>query len=119
SAAPEVIVVRGTAIARRSFDGDADPSADPSVEGDAAAGCLGAHDACGSLVFPLEISLLGSQVSGVETLRAGESVTLEEGYGTLHLVRAEERPIRDTACFPESTALRHYESVLVIPAVMP
>ena len=62
-------------------------------------GCSGFHDACGSLVAPLEVSLLGDGVSGVVSLRAGESATLAEGAETLLVVRAEDMPVRNAECF--------------------
>lgn len=117
SAASTVIVVRGDMIARHAHANPDQALTDPTIEAGVAGGCLGAHNECGSLIFPLEIGLLGDHVDGVTTLRPGQSAALLDGYGTLHLVRAEELPIRDLECPPVDSAARHFESVLVIPAV--
>ncbi len=116
-----IIVVRGNTLAHRAMDGEAEPMAEPKTDAQTAAGCLGAHDACGSLSIPLEASLAGDHVPDtIAFLRAGQHLDLDDGYGTLHLVRAEEMPIRDTACPPATTEPRHFESVLVIaPVALP
>jgi len=111
-----VLVVRGNVLARRELAKMDEPMTEPTMEAEPLAGCSGAHDECGGLSMPLDISLLGDHVSGVDFVRAGGTVTLADGYGTLHVVRAEAMPVRDTACPPFPVADRHYESVLVIPA---
>jgi hypothetical protein len=116
SATHTVLVVRGNVLARYSYIEAAEPLTEPSVEADTVQGCAGSHDACGSLLVPLELSLLGDHVPQITFLRAGTSLALADGYGTLHVVRAEAMPIRDTACPPFARASRHYESVLVVPA---
>jgi hypothetical protein len=111
-----VLVVRGNVLARYELAAMSKPLNEPTIEADPVTGCPGAHDECGSLSMPLDVSLLGEHVSGVQFVRAGGSVALADGYGTLHVVRAEAMPVRDTACAPFPVADRHYESVLVIPA---
>lgn len=93
-----VLVLRGNVLARGSMVGR-QASADFTAELTPLTGCSGFHDACGSLVAPLEASLLGDGVSGVVSLRAGESATLAEGAETLLLVRAEDMPVRQAECF--------------------
>ncbi|AKT43510.1 uncharacterized protein CMC5_077420 [Chondromyces crocatus] len=112
-----VVVLRGNAIALRGLAVLPEPMTEPTLDAQVVPACLGAHSACGNLVFPLELSLLGDHVGGTRFLRPGQSVTLENGYGTLHLVRAEELPIRDSECAPfaPAPARRHFESVLVVP----
>ncbi|MDI1475206.1 hypothetical protein [Polyangium sp. y55x31] len=111
-----VVATRGNVLARYELTGTDAPLGEPTVESDLAEGCAGAHDECGSLLVPLELSLLGDHVPSITFLRAGKSIDLVDGYGTLHLVRAEAMPIRDTECPPYARSSRHYESVLVIPA---
>jgi hypothetical protein len=110
-----VLVVRGNVLARHELAKTGEPLTEPTIEAEPLAGCPGAHDECGGLSMPLDISLLGDHVSGVDFVRAGGTVTLADGYGTLHVVRAEAMPVRDTDCPPFPVADRHYESVLVIP----
>ncbi|MDI1450571.1 hypothetical protein [Polyangium sp. 6x1] len=111
-----VLAVRGNVLARYEMTGGNAPVSEPTVESDLAEGCGGAHDECGSLLVPLEVSYLGDHVPSITFLRAGSSLSLTDGYGTLHLVRAEAMPIRDTDCPPFARSSRHYESVLVVPA---
>ncbi|HVK63888.1 MAG TPA: hypothetical protein VM694_05425 [Polyangium sp.] len=111
-----VLAVRGNVLARYESTEGAEPLTEPTVESDLAQGCTGAHDECGSLLVPLEVSYLGDHVPSITFLRAGKSLDLADGYGTLHLVRAEAMPIRDTECPPFARSSRHYESVLVVPA---
>ncbi|MDC3960055.1 hypothetical protein [Polyangium jinanense] len=111
-----VVATRGNVLARYGFTGTDAPLGEPTVESDLVEGCTGAHDECGSLLVPLELSLLGAHVPSISFLRAGKSIDLADGYGTLHVVRAEAMPIRDTECPPFARSSRHYESVLVIPA---
>ncbi|EYF04506.1 hypothetical protein [Chondromyces apiculatus] len=110
-----VMVVRGNMVARQAFAFLPTPAEEPSISADEVPSCTGSHDACGNLVIPLEVSLLGGSAEGATFLRAGQSAELADGYGTLHVVRAEELPIRDTECAPSRVTRRHFESVLVIP----
>ncbi|UQA57685.1 hypothetical protein [Polyangium aurulentum] len=110
-----VLVVRGSVLARHELAKTAEPLSEPTIEAKPLTGCSGARVECGGLSMPLDISILGDHVSGVEFIRAGGTVTLADGYGTLHVVRAEAMPVRDTACPPFPVSDRHYESVLVIP----
>jgi hypothetical protein len=116
SATHTVLVVRGNVLARHELAGLSVSLTEPTIEAEPVTGCPGAHAECGSLSMPLDVSLLGDHLSGVEFVRAGGSVALADGYGTLHVVRAEAMPVRDTACAPFPVADRHYESVLVIPS---
>ncbi|MFO0755608.1 MAG: hypothetical protein U0359_03920 [Byssovorax sp.] len=110
-----LLVWRGNTVVRRSMAPGVEPMTDPGVSAGTAAGCLGSHDECGSLVEPLDVSITGDHVPDtIETLRAGQSLALADGYGTLYLLRAEQMPIRDSACPPATTEERHFESVLVI-----
>jgi hypothetical protein len=114
----EILVVRGNTLAHRSMDAKAEHLSEPTTTAQTGAGCLGAHDACGSLSIPLEVSLTNDHVPDtIAFLRAGQSLSLGDGYGTLFVVRAEEMPIRDTACPPATTEERHFESVLVVAPV--
>ncbi|AUX20075.1 uncharacterized protein SOCEGT47_005380 [Sorangium cellulosum] len=117
SEAAAVLAVRGNALARWSM-ASADPRApDFSADVSPLAGCDGFHDACGSLVAPLEASLLGEGVSGIVSLRPGERAELAEGAGVLHLVRAEDMPVRDAGCFTAPLdQSRSLESVLIAVA---
>ncbi len=116
SATHTVLVVRGNVLARYELAKMSEPLTEPKIEAEPLAGCPGAHDECGTLSMPLDVSLLGDHVSGVDFVRAGGKVAFADGYGTLFVVRAEALPVRDTACPPFPVADRHYESVLVIPA---
>ena len=111
-----LLAVRGNVLARYSLAESPEPLTEPTVESDLAQGCAGAHDECGSLLVPLEVGYLGDHVASITFLRAGQTLNLEDGYGTLHLVRADAMPIRDTDCPPFARGSRHYESVLVVPA---
>lgn len=116
SEAAAVLALRGNVLARWSMVGAGPraPAADFSANLAPLAGCDAFHDACGSLVVPLEASLLGEGVSGIVSLRAGERAELVEGAGVLHLVRAEDMPVRDAACFTSPLDQpRWLESVLV------
>ncbi|WP_437938621.1 hypothetical protein [Sorangium sp. So ce341] len=93
-----VLVLRGNVLARGSMIGR-QRSVDFRAELTPLKGCRGFHDACGSLVEPLEVSLLGDGVSGVVSLRAGERAELVEGAETLLVVRAEDMPVRNAECF--------------------
>jgi hypothetical protein len=109
-----LLAFRGNVVAHRSMDPKAESIGEPMTDAESAAGCLGSHDACGNLGVPVELSLAGSHVPDtIAFLRAGQSLELGEGYGTLHLIRAEERPIRDVDCPPASSEERHFDSVLV------
>ncbi|WP_437307619.1 hypothetical protein [Sorangium sp. So ce388] len=108
-----VLALRGNVLARWSM---VDTQAPPDFSADLAPveGCDGFHDACGSLVTPLEASLLGEGVSGIVSLRAGGRAELEDGAGTLLLVRADDMPVRDAECFTAPIdEPRLIESVLV------
>ncbi|XYH99011.1 hypothetical protein ACMHYB_04395 [Sorangium sp. So ce1128] len=114
-----VLALRGNVLARWSMLGTQAP---PDFSADLAPikACDGFHDACGSLVVPLEASLLGEGVSGVVSLRAGERAELEEGAGTLLLVRADDMPVRDAECFTAPLdEPRLIESVLVAANAAP
>lgn len=117
SATHIVLAVRGNVLARYANAGAAEALTEPTVDADRTKGCAGSHDACGSLTIPAEVSYLGDHVDTITFLRAGSSLALKDGYGTLHVVRAEATPIRDTKCPPFASASQHYESVLVIPLV--
>jgi hypothetical protein len=109
SATASMIVSRGNALPRWSspdFD-------DYSAEAEPVSGCSGAHDECGSLVIPMEVSLFGGASPEITFLRAGKEATLAQGAGTLYLVRSQAMPIRDSACTPADTGERLFESVLV------
>lgn len=116
SATNTLVAVRGNVLARYALSGAAEPLTEYTAEVDTAAGCAGTHDECGSLQIPLEISMLGDHVPSITFLRPGKSLALADGYGTLHVVRAEAMPIRDSSCAPFSHTTNHYESVLVVPA---
>ncbi|WP_437968406.1 hypothetical protein WMF04_03550 [Sorangium sp. So ce260] len=114
-----VLVLRGNVLARGTMVGR-QASADFLAELTPLDGCSGFHDACGSRVAPLEASLLGDGVSGVVSLRAGESATLAEGAETLLLVRAEDMPVRDAECFTAPIDQpRLLESVWIAAAAAP
>ena len=112
-----VWAVTGNVLARYSDAGATEILTEPTVAGDRVKGCGGSHDKCGSLNIPVEVSYLGDHVDTISFLRPGSSLALKDGYGTLHVVRAEALPIRDTACPPFAEATQHCESVLVIPTV--
>jgi len=112
-----VVVMRGNVLARYEFAGAAEQLTEPTVGTARIKGCVGSHDACGSLTIPAEVSYMGDHVDTITFLRAGSKLALKDGYGTLHVVRAEATPIRDTACPPFAGASQHYESVLVVPTI--
>ncbi|HRI70937.1 MAG TPA: hypothetical protein PK156_42175 [Polyangium sp.] len=112
-----VLAVRGNVLARYADSGATEVLTEPTVTADRVSGCAGSHDACGSLSIPADVSYFGDHVGTISVLRAGSSLALNDGYGTLFLVRAEALPIRDTKCPPFATATQHYESVLVVPTV--
>ncbi|WP_437297556.1 twin-arginine translocation signal domain-containing protein [Sorangium sp. So ce426] len=114
-----VLALRGNVLARWSMVGR-QPGAHFSADLSPLAACGGYHDACGSLVEPLEASLLGDGVSGVVSLRPGESAALAEGAGALFLVRADDMPVRDAECFTVPVDQpRLLESVLVAATAAP
>ncbi|MBK9259743.1 MAG: hypothetical protein IPM54_07865 [Polyangiaceae bacterium] len=112
-----VLALRGNVLARYGNSGAIEQLTEPTVEVDRASGCAGSHDKCGSLTIPAEIAYMGDHVNTITFLRAGSSLALKDGYGTLHVVRADATPIRDTACPPFARASQHYESVLVVPTI--
>lgn len=112
-----VWAVTGNMLARYSDAGATEVLTEPTIAADRVKGCGGSHDKCGSLNIPVEVSYLGDHVDTITFLRPGSNLALKDGYGTLHLVRAEALPIRDTACPPFANAMQHYESVLVVPTV--
>lgn len=119
SATHAVLALRGNVLARWSMVGR-QPAADFTADLSPLAGCDAFHDACGSLVEPLEASLLGEGVSGVVSLRPGESAELAEGAGALFLVRADDMPVRDAECFTVPIDQpRLLESVLVAATAAP
>ncbi|WP_437600479.1 hypothetical protein WMF28_02775 [Sorangium sp. So ce590] len=114
-----VLVLQGNVLARGSMVGR-QASTDFLAELTPLKGCRGFHDACGSLVAPLEVSLLGDGVSGVVSLRAGESAALAEGAETLLVVRAEDMPVRNAECFTAPIDQpRLLESVWIAAAAAP
>ncbi|WP_437943777.1 hypothetical protein WMF27_02610 [Sorangium sp. So ce281] len=114
-----VLALRGNVLARWSMVGRL-PGAHFTADLAPLAACGAFHDACGSLVEPLEASLLGDGVSGVVSLRPGESAALAEGAGTLFLVRADDMPVRDAECFTVPVDQpRLLESVLVAATAAP
>ncbi|WP_441289105.1 hypothetical protein ACSRUE_46080 [Sorangium sp. KYC3313] len=114
-----VLALRGNVLARWSMVGR-QPGAHFTADLSPLAACGAFHDACGSLVEPLEASLLGDGVSGVVSLRPGESAALAEGAGTLFLVRADDMPVRDAECFTVPVDQpRLLESVLVAATAAP
>ncbi|WP_437531399.1 hypothetical protein WME79_02440 [Sorangium sp. So ce726] len=114
-----VLALRGNVLARWSMVGR-QPAAHFTADLSPLAACGAFHDACGSLVEPLEASLLGDGVSGVVSLRPGESAALAEGAGTLFLVRADDMPVRDAECFTVPVDQpRLLESVLVAATAAP
>ncbi len=115
SATDTVVAVRGNMLARYVLSESVEPLTEPTIDGTTVQGCAGAHDICGGLQIPMDISLLGDHVPVATYLRAGQNVKLADGYGTLHIVRAESIPVRDTKCPPFAHSSRHYESVLVLP----
>ncbi|AUX39354.1 uncharacterized protein SOCE26_007430 [Sorangium cellulosum] len=120
SEAYALLALRGNVLARWAMAGRSSPAAEFSAALTPFAECEAFHDACGSLVAPLEASLLGEGVSGIVTLRAGESAPLADGAGTLHLVRADDMPVRDAACFTAPLDQpRQLESVLVAAPAAP
>ncbi|WP_437636166.1 hypothetical protein [Sorangium sp. So ce854] len=120
SEAYAVVALQGNVLARPWMLDQGADAGDFSVGLEPLAGCDAFHDACGSLVAPLEVSLLGEGVAGVVSLRAGERAELEEGAGTLHLVRAEDLPVRDAECFTAPVDQpRLLESVFVAAAAAP
>ncbi|WP_437590653.1 hypothetical protein [Sorangium sp. So ce1000] len=120
SATHAVFALRGNVLARWSMVGR-QPAAHFSADLSPLSACDAFHDACGSLVEPLEASLLGEGISGVVSLRPGESAELAEGAGTLFLVRADDMPVRDAECFtvPIDQQPRLIESVLVAATAAP
>lgn len=109
-----VLAVRGNVLARYSDSAAAEALGEPTVDASRTKGCAGSHDSCGSLSIPAEVSYFGDHVNTITFLRAGSNLALNDGYGTLHVVRAEATPIRDTSCPPFAKASQHYESVLVV-----
>ena len=76
------------------------------------ADCNLSHDACGSLVRPLEL-VVDTGAGAPETVRAGESLTVGEGE-TVFLVRAMDIPLGDGACLPDDLpSTRLVETVFV------
>jgi hypothetical protein len=121
SATHELIAIRGNVLARRQIT-ESGTLTEFVAEALRIPGCAGAHDACGSLVAPVDISMLGEHVPTITFMRAGDSLTLADEYGTFYLVRSEERPVRDTECLPFPTNQqdsRYYESVLVLTTGTP
>lgn len=117
SATHIVYAVSGNVLARYAQSGAIESLSEPTIVPERTKGCTGSHDECGSLSIPAEISFLGDHVDAITFVRAGSTLALNDGYGTLHVLRAESLPIRDTACPPFAEATQHYESVLVIPTV--
>jgi hypothetical protein len=113
SATHALFALQGNVVARWSMSPRVEPPADPSAKAEALSGCGGFHDACGSFVEPIEVSLLGDGVPEITSLRAGQSTELAVGYGTLHLIRAEDMPVRDAQCFTAGPGARVIESVLI------
>lgn len=75
------------------------------------AGCGGAHDACGQLQMPLQVTVQRDGKSSI--LQAGQEMALGPG-ASLHLVRAEALPVLDQACQPQGTLPgQRIESVFV------
>ncbi|HZO13139.1 MAG TPA: hypothetical protein VFB62_07765 [Polyangiaceae bacterium] len=102
-----IYAVRGDVLAS---DGDPEHSFEVTVEG--RTGCGYHHDECSNVVQALDVTLMGSGVDGVVSGGAGDALALNNG--TLHLVRAQSMPIRDTECAPYATSETYFESVLVI-----
>jgi len=117
SATHIVLALRGNVLARYGNAGAAEILSEPTIAADRTKGCAGSHDACGSLTIPAEVSYFGDHVDTITFLRAGSKLAMNDGYGTLYVVRAEAMPIRDTACPPFASASQHYESVLVVPLI--
>lgn len=105
--------VRGNQLARPGPTNFFDEETQFNAHSEALA-CDLQHDSCGSAILPLSLSLLGPGVTGVVDVQAGQSVSLGVDGATLHLVRAQQMPIRDTVCTPLSLRSEFYfESVLV------
>lgn len=117
SATHIVYVVTGNVLARYAQSGAIEALDEPTLSADRTKGCAGSHDECGSLSIPAEVAYMGSHVDTITFVRAGSTLALNDGYGTLYVLRAESMPIRDTSCPPFAEATQHYESVLVIPTV--
>jgi hypothetical protein len=117
SATHIVFAVRGNVLAHYRDAGATEILTEPDTAANRTKGCVGSHDKCGSLTIPTEVSYMGDHVNTITFLSAGSKLSLNDGYGTLYVVRAEAMPIRDTACPPFAFASQHYESVLVIPLV--
>jgi hypothetical protein len=107
-----VRIVRGDVAG--IFGGAALPSLEIAASASPLPGCPSHHDACGSLVAPLELTIAGGE--GVETtfLQAGQQAAIPAAGATLHLVRAQEMPVRDTECPPFAFNSQYIESVYVI-----
>lgn len=76
--------------------------------------CTGSHDDCGSLVFPLEVTVDTGELR--LDLASGDFITLERG--TLFLERAEAMPIRDISCGASFADERQFEAVYIEPRVI-
>ncbi len=78
---------------------------------ESAPGCMGLHDACGSLSMPLNVSI--TPEGGKATIaKPGEGINLGAGR-TLWVVRARELPVANSACtaLGSGAAGRRVESV--------
>lgn len=106
-----IVAARGQALLTPS----ADPEASYDVSFETQIGCEPHHDSCHNLVAPLSVTFLGDD--GAVTLKAGESERRSDGGATLYLVRAQQMPIRDTACTSIDVSLGdlYFESVVVTP----
>lgn len=106
-----IVAARGQALLTPS----ADPEASYDISFETQIGCEPHHDGCANLVTPLSVTFLGDD--GAVTLKAGESERRSDSGATLHLVRAQEMLIRDTACanVAASQGDRYFESVVVTP----
>jgi len=104
---------RGNVIVRRSDSGLFDAERDFSVSVETAPGCHPHHDECGNYVTPLEVSMFGADVPGVAIAGAGQAVAVGDDGATIHIVRAQHMPVRDTACGLQTAGETYFESVLV------
>ena len=101
-----VLVTRGVDLAGWDFDATYTSRRLPE--------CTGAHDDCGSLVFPLELTIDTGELR--LDLLGGDFITLDRG--TLFLQRAEAMPIRDTSCGASPDDEHYFESVYIEPRVL-
>ncbi len=101
-----VLVARGPDLAASGFDTTYTSRRVPE--------CTGSHDDCGSLVFPLEVTIDTGELR--LDLLAGDLITLDRG--TLFLHRAEAMPIRDTSCGASPDDENYFESVYIEPRVI-